>query len=72
VLDGAPAKRDGTGPDVSRADHLWCRIAAQWNRSFEETAPKLMELSANARLEGERYARRATETSAKDANQSRR
>ena len=34
---------------------MWCRIAAQWG-STDLIAAKLMEVSTNAKRDGERYA----------------
>jgi hypothetical protein len=53
---GAPENRDKTGPDVSRADFTWCMTAITWGWSIEETAANLLEISAKARENGERYA----------------
>jgi hypothetical protein len=47
-LDGAPQNSDGSGRDRSRADFLWCKWAIERGRSVEETAARLMELSAKA------------------------
>lgn len=55
-LERAPPNHGGTGPDVSRADFVWCMTARDWGYSIEETANKLMELSSKARENGERYA----------------
>jgi hypothetical protein len=55
-LEGAPAARDQRRPDVSRADFTWCMIAIDWGWSIEQTAARLMEESAKARENGERYA----------------
>ena len=45
--------------DISVVDFVWCLTALDWNRnrSIDETAEKLMELSVKAREEGKRYAR---------------
>jgi hypothetical protein len=52
--------QEGNGPDRSLADFLWCMMAAQRGWSIEETANKLMEVSARAqeraRLHDEGYA----------------
>ena len=57
---GAPPNREGTGPDRSMADFVWCMMAAKRGWSFEETANKLVEVSARAqervRLRDEGYA----------------
>ena len=59
-LTGAPPKREGSGPDRSMADFVWCARAAQRGWSVVETAEKLMEVSARAqdrvRLRDEGYA----------------
>jgi hypothetical protein len=61
-IDNAPASHDGSHPDVSRADYLWCRIAAQWGHGTDAITAKLMEVSAKAK-ERPRYAN----TTAKNA-----
>lgn len=40
---------DGSGPDRSRADFLWCYLALQRGWSAEETEAKLLEVSEKAR-----------------------
>ena len=59
-VSGAPPSKEGDGPDRSMADFFWCMMAAQRGWSIEETANKLMELSAKAqeraRLRDEGYA----------------
>lgn len=59
-VSGAPASKEGDGPDRSMADFFWCMMAAQRGWSIEETANKLMEVSAKAqeraRLHDEGYA----------------
>jgi hypothetical protein len=55
-LERAPPNHGGTGPDVSRADFVWCMTALDWGYSTEETASQLMRLSSKARENGERYA----------------
>jgi hypothetical protein len=59
-VDGAPLNGDKNGPDISRADFLWCKIASQWGWSVDATAARLMELSRKAqeRGNGEAYALR--------------
>jgi hypothetical protein len=57
-LQDAPMNHAKTGPDVSRADFLFCRVSAQWGWSAEDIAAKLMELSSKAQEEGDRYAER--------------
>ncbi len=57
---GAPPAKEGDGPDRSMADFFWCMMAAQRGWSIEETASKLLEVSAKAqeraRLHDEGYA----------------
>jgi hypothetical protein len=59
-VTGAPPNQQGSGPDRSMADFFWCMMAAQRGWSIEETANKLMEVSARAqeraRLHDEGYA----------------
>jgi hypothetical protein len=59
-VTGAPPSKEGDGPDRSMADFFWCMLAAQRGWSMEETASKLMEVSAKAqeraRLHDEGYA----------------
>jgi hypothetical protein len=55
-VQGAPENRDKSGPDISRADFTWCMTALTWGWSVEDTAVRLMEESAKARENGERYA----------------
>jgi hypothetical protein len=56
-IEGAPPARGDPRPDVSRADFTWCMTAIDWGWSIEETASRLMEESAKACENGERYAR---------------
>jgi len=63
-VEGAPATRDGSRPDISRADFTWCMIAIDWGWSIEETASRLQEESAKARENGARYARLTSERAA--------
>ena len=55
-IEGAPTTHGNTGPDRSRADYLWCRIAAQWGWSTAAIAEQLMMESSKARQNGPRYA----------------
>lgn len=55
-LDRAPRNRDGSGPDRSRADYVWCMIAISWGHNIDETAARLMQESRKAREEGQSYA----------------
>jgi hypothetical protein len=47
-LRGAPLKRDGSGPDRSLADFMFCKWAAERGWSIEDTAAKLAEVSEKA------------------------
>jgi len=55
-LQGAPPNHGNTGPDVSRADFTWCMTAIDWGWSIEDTTARLMEESAKAQENGEKYA----------------
>jgi hypothetical protein len=59
-VTGAPPSKEGDCPDRSMADFFWCMMAAQRGWGIEETANKLMEVSAKAqeraRLHDEGYA----------------
>jgi hypothetical protein len=55
-LDNAPLAHGEDKPDTSRADFTWCRTAIEWGWSVEATATRLLELSAKAKENGERYA----------------
>jgi hypothetical protein len=48
ALRGAPLKRDGSGPDRSLADFMFCKWAAERGWSIEDTAMKLAEVSEKA------------------------
>jgi RepB DNA-primase from phage plasmid len=43
ALDGAPPNSEGTGPDTSRADIVWCMTAITWGFDVEKTAERLSE-----------------------------
>jgi hypothetical protein len=59
-VSGAPPSEEGDGPDRSMANFFGCMMAAQRGWGIEETANKLMEVSAKAqeraRLHDEGYA----------------
>ena len=40
-----PRGREGSGPDRSMADFIWCMTAIDWGWSIEDTAGKLPEVS---------------------------
>jgi hypothetical protein len=48
ALRGAPLKPDGTGPDRSLADFMFCKWAVERGWSIEATAEKLAEVSPKA------------------------
>jgi hypothetical protein len=56
ALDGAPLNSEETGPDVSRADFVWCMTAITWGFAKEETAERLMLESSKAKSQGKDYA----------------
>jgi hypothetical protein len=55
-LDGAPLNSEETGPDVSRADFVFCMTAITWGWSIDDTAERLMEESIKAQANGKNYA----------------
>jgi RepB DNA-primase from phage plasmid len=55
-LDKAPRNRDGSGPDRSRADYVWCMIAISWGHGIDDTAALLLQESRKAREQGKSYA----------------
>jgi hypothetical protein len=55
-VDGAPLNSEETGPDISRADFVWCMTAITWGWTVDETKARLMEESTKAQENGERYA----------------
>lgn len=55
-VDGAPLNSEETGPDISRADFVWCMTAITWGWTAEEAADRLMEESAKAQKNGKGYA----------------
>jgi hypothetical protein len=48
ALRGAPLKRDGSGPDRSLADFMFCKWAIERGHGIEATAEKLAEVSPKA------------------------
>jgi hypothetical protein len=63
-LDRAPLRRDGSGPDISRADFTFCLLAIDWGWTPEETAARLMEVSDKASKKGEGYVLRTARRAA--------
>jgi hypothetical protein len=57
-LAGAPANRDNSGPDRSRADFLWCKWSIERGWAVDQVAARLLEVSSKAReaRHGEPYA----------------
>jgi RepB DNA-primase from phage plasmid len=47
-LKGAPLNKDGTRPDRSLADFMWCKWAVERGWTTDETAAKLLEVSEKA------------------------
>ena len=56
-VEGAPLNSDKSGPDISRADFVWCMTALDWGWSAEQTAARLMEESRKAQENGVRLCR---------------
>ena len=63
-MEGAPLNQDKTGPDISRADFVWCMTAITWGWTIEETAARLMEESTKAQENGEPYTDRTARNAA--------
>lgn len=63
-VENAPEAREGGRPDTSRADFTFCLLAIDWEWSVEETASRLMQESAKAQAEGEKYAMRTARAAA--------
>ena len=62
ALAGAPLNSEGTGPDRSKADFVWCMTAIDWGFDIGATAAQLMQEDSKARQllaepNGERLAR---------------
>jgi DNA primase RepB-like protein len=55
-VQGAPMKNGENKPDISRADFFWAMMACQRGWDIPEVASRLMELSAKAKENGQRYA----------------
>jgi len=71
-VEGAPLNGDKTGPDISRADFTFCKIASDWGWSQEETAARLIEESSKAQgKDGEAYAVRTAHNAAAAAERGR-
>jgi hypothetical protein len=55
-VDGAPPNSEETGPDISRADFVFCMTAITWGWSVDEAVDRLMEESTKAQANGRGYA----------------
>lgn len=55
-IDGAPLNSEESGPDISRADFVFCMTAIDWGFGVEQTAERLMEESVKAQVNGRAYA----------------
>jgi hypothetical protein len=55
-VDGAPPNSEETGPDISRADFVFCMTVITWGWDIADTAERLMEESAKAQANGKGYA----------------
>lgn len=64
LAGASPAHGDEKRPDISRADFQWCLLAIDRGHPPDETARRLMEESAKARAQGERYATRTASRAA--------
>jgi hypothetical protein len=54
-VDGAPLNSEETGPDISRADFVFCMTAITWGWSVDDTAARLMEESIKAQMNGKAF-----------------
>jgi hypothetical protein len=55
-VKGAPLNSEETGPDISRADFVFCMTAITWGWSVDDTAARLLEASTKAQTNGKAYA----------------
>jgi hypothetical protein len=55
-VDGAPLNSESTGPDISRADFVFCMTAITWGWTADEAAARLLEESTKAQANGKTYA----------------
>jgi hypothetical protein len=53
-VKGAPVAKEG-GPDRSKADFVWCLMAAQRGHSIEDIAARLLEVSSKAQETSRRH-----------------
>ncbi len=63
-VKGAPQNSAGNGPDISRADFVWCMTALDWGWNAEDVEARLMEESSKAWENGETYASRTVANAA--------
>ena len=66
-LTGAPPNGDGSGPDRSRADFLWSKVALRRRFSFDQVEEQLLKVSEKARERKNSGYARDTVRSALDA-----
>jgi DNA invertase Pin-like site-specific DNA recombinase len=69
---GAPMKHGENKPDISRADFFWAMMCAQRHFGVDEIARHLMELSAKAKENGQRYAQLTAENAVAASERQRR
>ena len=55
-VDGAPLNSEETGPDLSRADFVWCMTAITWGWGVDETADAADGGKRKAQANGSGYA----------------
>jgi RepB DNA-primase from phage plasmid len=74
AADGAPLNKAGTGPDLSRADFVWCMTCSTWGFDEKEITERLLEESEHARHpgNGQPYAGRTATRAAAYVEQRRR
>jgi hypothetical protein len=74
AADGAPLNQAGTGPDLSRADFVWCMTCSTWGFGEQEIIERLLEVSEHTRAagNGEAYAERTAKRAAAYVEQRRR
>jgi hypothetical protein len=66
AADGAPLNKAGTGPDLSRADFVWCMTCGTWGFDEKEITERLLQVSEHARAagNGQPYAERTARNAA--------
>jgi hypothetical protein len=63
-VQNAPPAKEGSRPDISRADFTFCLLAIDWGWSVEEITARLLQESSKARENGEPYALRTAQNAA--------